>query len=243
MRLNVDTNRPTPSEAGIVKHARAQADGLGQLCPTLPRGRELLAQAAEIAGDGALRLAALVGIGAVDQRLHVGGVTPLDVAREALRDDQRHRRSAADDGALCAGHVRQAARQLQRAVRQHTGHGFAAEGRLVVIDDDGGQVVHVQVHGKAEDRELDQRRHHQHADHTAIGQGLPHLLHGHGKELHQQLLKRRAHHITFAAGQATSLDVIDALDRRTAAAVGLETARANLGLALAELRTARGNPW
>jgi outer membrane protein TolC len=48
---------------------------------------------------------------------------------------------------------------------------------------------------------------------------------------------------SFAAGQATSLDVIDSLDRRTQAAVGLETARANLGLALADLRTARGISW
>lgn len=48
---------------------------------------------------------------------------------------------------------------------------------------------------------------------------------------------------SFAAGRATSLEVIDAMDRRTRAAVGLERARAELGLALAELQTARGIPW
>jgi outer membrane protein TolC len=48
---------------------------------------------------------------------------------------------------------------------------------------------------------------------------------------------------SFAAGQASSLDVIDAHDRQTRAAVGLERARADLGVALAELRTARGIAW
>lgn len=53
----------------------------------------------------------------------------------------------------------------------------------------------------------------------------------------------RAAERSFAAGRATSLDVIDALDRQTQAAVGLEQARADLGLAVAELRTARGIAW
>ncbi len=48
---------------------------------------------------------------------------------------------------------------------------------------------------------------------------------------------------SFAAGQASSLEVIDALDRQTQAAVGLERARAELGVALADLRTARGIAW
>jgi outer membrane protein TolC len=53
----------------------------------------------------------------------------------------------------------------------------------------------------------------------------------------------RAAERSFAAGRATSLDVIDALDRQTQAAVGLERARADLGIAVAELRTARGIAW
>jgi len=48
---------------------------------------------------------------------------------------------------------------------------------------------------------------------------------------------------SFSAGQASSLDVIDALDRSIQAAVGLETAQADLGLAQAALRTARGIAW
>jgi outer membrane protein TolC len=48
---------------------------------------------------------------------------------------------------------------------------------------------------------------------------------------------------SFAAGQASSLDVIDANDRQTRAAVGLERARADLGVAVAALRTARGISW
>ncbi|HTV18428.1 MAG TPA: TolC family protein [Polyangiaceae bacterium] len=48
---------------------------------------------------------------------------------------------------------------------------------------------------------------------------------------------------SFAAGQASSLDVIDAHDRQTQAAVGLERARADLGVAIAALRTARGTAW
>jgi len=47
----------------------------------------------------------------------------------------------------------------------------------------------------------------------------------------------------FAAGVATSLDVIDALDRQTQAAVALEQSRAGLGIALAALHTARGLAW
>jgi outer membrane protein TolC len=48
---------------------------------------------------------------------------------------------------------------------------------------------------------------------------------------------------SFAAGQASSLDVIDAHDRQTQAAVGLERARADLGVAIAALRTAQGIAW
>jgi outer membrane protein TolC len=53
----------------------------------------------------------------------------------------------------------------------------------------------------------------------------------------------RAAERSFAAGQVSSLDVIDAHDRQTRAAVGLERARADLGVALADLRTARGLAW
>jgi outer membrane protein TolC len=48
---------------------------------------------------------------------------------------------------------------------------------------------------------------------------------------------------SFGVGQASSLDVIDAHDRQTQAALGLERARADLGAALAALRTARGIAW
>lgn len=47
----------------------------------------------------------------------------------------------------------------------------------------------------------------------------------------------------FSGGVATSLEVIDALDRQTQADVGLEQARAGLGQAVAALHTARGLPW
>jgi outer membrane protein TolC len=53
----------------------------------------------------------------------------------------------------------------------------------------------------------------------------------------------RAAERSFAVGQASSLDVIDAHDRQTQAAVGLERSRADLGVAIAALRTARGIAW